>query len=83
MFIRPIESHTSWRHSSIDLEHRLTVLEMTNADHGLRITGLENKSPKWTPRDLVLSAAGVIIVLAALAQKISWHQAVSLLSGMK
>ena len=67
-------------HSPIDLEHRLTVLEISNGDHGHRITDLEGKAAtKFTPRDYMLSAAGILMVAGALTEKIGWSHALSAL----
>jgi hypothetical protein len=72
---------------SVEVEHRLTVEEMerraikkTLNHHGKRITALETKlpsKPQWSPRDYLLSAAGLTMVLAAVAEKIGWTTAVA------
>lgn len=79
-------NHTSPQHS-VEVEHRLTVAELeirsnrkTTAQHGRRITALEtekSKRPPWTPRDWLLSAAGIVMVMAALTEKIGWTHAVA------
>lgn len=80
-------SHRRLHLHSLDLEHRLTVVEVEakvekklRAQHGRRITALEgqqSKRPMWTARDYLLSAAGITMVLAALFEKIGWSTAVA------
>ena len=46
--------------------------------HGRRITVLEGQQSKrqpWNPRDYLMAAAGIVMVLAALAEKIGWTTA--------
>lgn len=79
-------NHTSPPHS-VEIEHRLTVVEQdakthrkTTLQHGRRITALEGKKqqkPQWTPRDFLLSAAGITMVIAALFEKIGWTTALA------
>lgn len=80
-------SHRRLHLHSVHLEHRLTVLEVEarvekklRAQHGRRITALEAKQqprPLWTPRDYILTAAGAMIAIAAIFEKIGWATAVS------
>lgn len=71
-------NHTFTQHSPIELENRLTVLEMTKDDHGRRITDLEgSRKPSITPRDWMMASAGVVMVIAALSEKIGWTHAIA------
>ena len=61
-------------------EHRLTALELTQDDHGERITDLEHEREdkvRWSPRDYWMTFAGLAMVLAAVTEKIGWTTAVA------
>ena len=80
---RPLFAFRETRHSPVELEHRLTILEVGHDDHGKRITVLESKSPTWTPRDYVLAAAGAAVILAAAFGRVPWSLVLSLISGLR
>lgn len=65
-------------HSPIDLEHRLTVVEVTQDHHDNRLDSLEKSV--ISPRDWLMIAAGILTILGALSGKIDWEKAVALLS---
>jgi len=71
------------RHSPVELEHRLTILEVGQEDHGNRITVLEERRPTWSPRDYLLSIAGAAVIAAAAAGKVPWSTVLSMISGLK
>lgn len=71
-------------HSPLDLEHRLTVIEVTQDglietqdDHHERLSKIE--ASKVGPRDWLMIGAGILTVLGALAGRIDFAQAVALL----
>jgi hypothetical protein len=66
---------------TLETERRITRLEVISTDHGERIADLEDSAPTWTPRDYMTAAAGVIVVLLAITGKITWLQAVGVVSG--
>jgi hypothetical protein len=80
------------RHTPIEIEHRLTVCEVTQVTHANRITehaqrlseidsSIKSISDKQiTPRDWMMIAAGVMAVLGALLGKIDWQQALAVLA---
>ena len=80
------------RHTPIELEHRLTVVEVTQVSHGKALAchakrlsdldaSLKEVSQKQiTPRDWMMIAAGVMAILGALLGKLDWHQALALLA---
>ena len=71
-------------HHPIELEHRLTVLEQILPDIkdlDNRVTALEASRPKWTPRDYLTAAAGVIMLIGFAAGKIALHEIPALLHG--
>lgn len=72
-------------HSSIDLEHRLTVVEICQDEHkqvlGEHHQDLKDiRSTMITPRDIRMMIAGVLTIVGALAGKVPWSEALSLLS---
>jgi hypothetical protein len=74
-------------HSAIEIEHRFTLLEVSNksiaktqAQHSKRIESLEARVPKMEPRDWLMALAGAATILAALAGRIPWDQAFELLA---
>lgn len=57
----------------LSVEHRLTQVEIEGQYLGKRITALEGKRrPEWSPRDYLLSVAGLALIAAAAADKIPW-----------
>ena len=81
----PHSVHIEHRLTVVEVEAQQAKAEARSAkavtlQHGRRITALEgqqSKRPAWTPRDWLLSAAGVTMVLAALFEKIGWSTAVA------
>lgn len=72
------------QHQPIELEHRLTVVEITqeshaklHEDHTERIAELERK--QITPRDWLMIAGSVLAVLGALFKKLDLKTAIDLL----
>lgn len=80
------------RQAWIELERRLTVIEVTQVSHGKalayhakRLSDLdasrkEVSQTQITPRDWMMIAAGVMAILGALLGKLDWHQAIALLA---
>ena len=81
----PHSVHIEHRLTVVEVEAQQAKAEARSAkvvtlQHGRRITALEgqqSKRPAWTPRDWLLSAAGITMVLAALFEKIGWSTAVA------
>lgn len=72
-------------HSSIDLEHRLTVVEIYQDKHkqvlGEHHQDLKDiRSQMITPRDIRMMIAGVLTIFGALAGKVPWMDAIALFS---
>ena len=65
----------------LETERRITRLEITQEDHHERLHDLEQSLPSWTPRDYMIAAAGVAVVLLAMTGKITWMQAVGVISN--
>lgn len=73
------------RHSSIEIEHRLTRAEVTldssmaqHRSHRKRLDELERK--QITPRDWLMIAGGVFAMLGALLGKVDWATALNALA---
>jgi hypothetical protein len=67
----------------LDTERRITRLEITQEDHTERLHDLEQQSaPAWQPRDYMIAAAGLVVVVLALIGKITWTQAIGLSSSV-
>ena len=74
-------------HSSIEVEHRLTLLEVTLCGHDKRITrnssrikAVEDRLPKMSPRDWLMTAAGIATIAAAVAGRLPWTEVLALLA---
>lgn len=63
---------------NLEIEHRLTVVEMKVESHGDRLDDLE--ASKITPRDWYMVAVGLAVIGAAVGQKIDWATALALLA---
>lgn len=66
------ESHWSWM---LSVEKRLFRLE--SRVRGLATTERQGQRQKWTPRDYLNAGAGIVLVLAALSEKVGWSQVVA------
>lgn len=81
----PHSVHIEHRLTVVEVEAQQAKAEARSAkavtlQHGRRITALEAKQqprPLWTPRDYILTAAGAMIAIAAIFEKIGWATAVS------
>ena len=86
----PHSVHIEHRLTVVEVEAAQAKAEARSAkavtlQHGRRITALEgqqSKRPAWTPRDYILTAAGAMIAIAAIFEKIGWATAVSHVMGL-
>ena len=66
------ESPPDW-HWKLEVERRLIWLEIKVRDHlGKKTTDNPARSPGWLPRDYLAAGAGIVMVIAALSEKIGW-----------
>lgn len=54
------------------VERRLIRLECRVRQLGAKTTAPKDDGRQWNPRDLMMASAGVVMVLAAIADKIGW-----------
>lgn len=54
------------------IERRLIRLECRVRQLGAKTTAPKDDGRRWNPRDLMMASAGVVMVLAAIADKIGW-----------
>ena len=54
------------------IERRLIRLECRVRQLGAKTTAPKDDGRRWNPRDLMMASAGVVMVLAAIANKIGW-----------
>ena len=54
------------------IERRLIRLECRVRQLGTKTTAHKDDGPRWTPRDLMMASAGLVMVLAAISDKVGW-----------
>ena len=54
------------------IERRLLRLECRVRTLGEKTIARKDGDRRWTPRDLMMALAGVVMVLAAISDKIGW-----------
>ena len=56
----------------LGVENRLGNIQGQIRHLGAKTTAPKDDGRRWNPRDLMMASAGVVMVLAAIADKIGW-----------
>lgn len=59
-------------HWMLSIERRLTRVEVKVQDLGAKIMAPKDGDRTWRPRDTMMAASGIVMVLAALSERVGW-----------
>jgi hypothetical protein len=75
--------HTTYRTEVKVDSLRERVSRIEDREHSRSITGHREPRQTWSPRDYLLTAAGIALVTAAALDKVPWSVVQSFVSALK